>query len=266
MRKITSIEGLRGVLALWVVFGHTLQAAGLGEHWRGPFAVLAAPYNAVQAFIIVSGFVIFYLLDSAREGYGRFLWRRGLRLYPAYIVCLLVSVLMQSAVLQAYTQAPWPNYANDGKVQITLNSIAFLPAQLAAHLTMTHSLIPDHILPYSNYAILGQAWSLSLEWQFYVVAPLLFWALLRGYFAAVMVIAVACAAHFLIGGNDGVLTRHIPMFAVGIVSYLLWRQPGRPDWPLLVPGGIALAYLVTHDSAVVIWAAVFLRVRFESII
>jgi peptidoglycan/LPS O-acetylase OafA/YrhL len=256
--KIRAIEGLRGILALWVVLGHTLAAAGLGQHWRGPFAVLAAAGNAVEAFIIVSGFVIFYLLDTAHEGYGRFMWRRALRLYPVYLICLLVAVPLLPAAVEAYAQAPWPHSLNDARVEIARSSIEFLPQHLAAHLTMVHSLLPDRLLPYSNYAILGQAWSLSLEWQFYVLAPLLFWALTRGGTAAATVLVAACAANFLIAGGDGMLPRHIPMFAVGIACYFLWRQSSRPDWQWLVPLGVTLAYLVTHSPAVVLWAAVFL--------
>jgi peptidoglycan/LPS O-acetylase OafA/YrhL len=169
--KIQSIEGLRGILALWVVLSHTLAAAGLGTHWRGPFAVLAVGGNAVDVFIIVSGFVIFYLLDTAHEGYVRFIWRRALRLYPVYLVCLLASLLVLPAAVQAFAAAPWPHPLNASRVQIAHNTMAFLPQQIAAHLAMVHSLIPDSLLPNANYAILGQAWSLSLEWQFYVLAP-----------------------------------------------------------------------------------------------
>src|SRR5579872_2939516 len=105
MGKVRAIEGLRGVLALWVVLGHILAAAGLGEHWRGPFAVLAAGGNAVDAFIIVSGFVIFYLIETARESYGRFIFRRALRLYPVYLLCLLVSIPLLPLEIQIYGHA-----------------------------------------------------------------------------------------------------------------------------------------------------------------
>ena len=257
-RKISSIEGLRGLLALWVVFGHTLAAAGLGANWRGPFAVLAAGGNAVHVFIIVSGFVIFYLLDSAREGYGQFIFRRALRLYPAYLICLMASVFVLSLEVQVYTEAPWPHSLNDGRVQIALASLAYLPQQLLAHLTMMHALLPDHVLPYSNYAILGPAWSLSLEWQFYIIAPALFWMFGRSAATALAAIALACAAHFLIGGNEGILPRHVPMFAFGIASYFVWREQPVFGHPLLMIIGVALAYLLTHMPAVVIWACVFL--------
>jgi peptidoglycan/LPS O-acetylase OafA/YrhL len=43
-------------------------------------------------------------------------------------------------------------------------------AEIAAHLTMTHGLVPNGLLPDVWVSFLGAAWSLSTEWQFYVLA------------------------------------------------------------------------------------------------
>ncbi len=258
MHKIRTIEGLRGVLALWVVLGHVLAAAGLGEHWRGPFKVIAAGGNAVDSFIIVSGFVIFYLLDTAHESYGKFIWRRFLRLYPVYLICLIAAMTLLPMTVTAFSQAPWPHSLNVNRVVIAQASLAHLVENSAAHLLMVHALIPDWLLPSANYVILGQAWSFSLEWQFYVLAPILFAALTAGGAQAMAVIIGACALHFLVGGGEGVLSRHVPMFAIGIVCYFAWRHPWRPQMPLFAPVGIALAYLSTHSPGIVVWMSVFL--------
>ena len=44
---------------------------------------------------------------------------------------------------------------------------------IAAHLTMTHGLFPDGVLPDVWVGFLGAAWSLSTEWQFYLLALLI---------------------------------------------------------------------------------------------
>ncbi|PWS38633.1 hypothetical protein DFH01_05015 [Falsiroseomonas bella] len=256
--RIHAIEGLRGILAMWVLFSHVVTSAGLGETWRGPFRVIYVGTHAVDAFIIVSGFVIFYLLDTAREGYGLFLKRRLLRLYPVYLICLLVSAALLPMLIRVYGDAPFPHPHNDYLVAIARASLDQLPAQLLAHLGMVHSTVPPSLLKHSNYAILSQGWSLSLEWQFYVIAPALLWLLLRGGIVALATIAAACAVHFLVAGPQGFLPRHIPEFALGIACYLFWRQRIVPAWPLLLPAGMALAYLTTHNPAVVVWTTVFL--------
>ena len=44
---------------------------------------------------------------------------------------------------------------------------------IATHLTMTHGLFPDGVLPDVWVGFLGAAWSLSTEWQFYLLALLI---------------------------------------------------------------------------------------------
>jgi len=52
-------------------------------------------------------------------------------------------------------------------------------SHLLAHLTLLHGALPHNILPASEYMFLAPAWSLSLEWQFYLIAPIWIWALCR---------------------------------------------------------------------------------------
>jgi peptidoglycan/LPS O-acetylase OafA/YrhL len=258
MKRIEPLEGLRGLLALWVVLGHSLAAAGLGADWRGPFKVLAAGGNAVDVFIILSGFVIFFLLDCGRENYGRFIWRRLLRLYPCYVVCLVVSLAIIPSAVDTLQQLPWDHPLNHSRLLIFHDTMADLAAQVAVHLTMLHAAVPSSILPSSAYAILGQAWSISLEWQFYLVAPIVFWALKSSSIrATTIVIGTACASHFLIAGWDGALPRHVGLFGVGIGSYFLWRAAPPPSLKAFTLAATALTYLVSPIPGLVVWAGVF---------
>lgn len=49
---------------------------------------------AVFVFIILSGFVITHLLFTKRERYLSYLVRRAFRLFPAYLVCLAISLAL----------------------------------------------------------------------------------------------------------------------------------------------------------------------------
>ena len=88
------IDGVRGILALWVLFGHVLTAVGLGRDWPMPFRIFADGVNAVDIFVIISGFVIIHLLETGQEDYRTFIFRRLLRIYPIYFICLTASCLL----------------------------------------------------------------------------------------------------------------------------------------------------------------------------
>jgi peptidoglycan/LPS O-acetylase OafA/YrhL len=256
--RLATIEGLRGILALWVLFSHVVTAAGLGEGWRGPFRVLYVGTHAVDCFIIVSGFVIFHLLDTARESYGRFIARRALRLYPAYLVCLFAAALLLPMQVRVYGDPAFPHPHTAYIAEIARQSLADLPAHVAAHLAMLHAAIPPRLLPHANYAILHPGWSISLEWQFYLIAPPLAWMLWRGGALALVAILGACAATALLAGPQGFLPRHVPEFALGIACHFLWRRQLRPGGSLLLPAIVAVVWLATKSPAMTLWAVIFM--------
>ena len=258
MQRFQHIDGLRGILALWVLFGHTLASSGLGHDWNFPFNILADGVNAVDLFVIISGFVITYIIDIGREPYVIYLLRRFIRIYPVYFICIIVSTMLLPLEIQVNMQIPWPTHAHKTIVYIAQKSYEFLPFHLAAHLALVHSMIPDSIMVYSDYAILGQAWSLSLEWQYYVIAPIVLVALTRNMTTALIVVIIFALINSFVTGVQGFLPRHIPYFAIGIASYYILKQPHRPNWPLLVPVGVAMTYMMTHQPALAIWALVFL--------
>jgi peptidoglycan/LPS O-acetylase OafA/YrhL len=134
---------------------------------------------------------------------------------------------------------------------------------LAAHLTMLHGAISSHLLPVSEYMFLGPAWSLSLEWQFYLVAPLVLVGLQsrRGRILVALATVVGFAAYregwlgeffdpsFLPGAG--------PYFAVGIATRLLFgKLPEFKIYPLatmIIAFGICL---MAHDLLpFAVWAA-----------
>jgi peptidoglycan/LPS O-acetylase OafA/YrhL len=97
--------------------------------------------------------------------------------------------------------------------------------ELIAHLTMTHGLFPDGVLPNVWVSYLGAAWSLSTEWQFYVLAL----ALGRSRVGAerlagtFLILAVAGTAWDLLAPDDwrfsrAFLPNKAQYFALGIAS------------------------------------------------
>ncbi|HEO1574281.1 TPA: acyltransferase [Klebsiella aerogenes] len=91
MRYIKELEGLRGLMALWVVFGHSLAALPIINKHLPPTALNS---YAVDVFIMLSGFVIFFMIDNKRQPYLQYIVQRFFRIFPLYILVLVISIIL----------------------------------------------------------------------------------------------------------------------------------------------------------------------------
>jgi peptidoglycan/LPS O-acetylase OafA/YrhL len=260
--KIRTFEAARGLLALWVVIGHTIKHVGYSPEQIGPWRLLAEPGLAVDCFIMLSGFVIFLLLDTQRISFGQYISRRFLRIAPLYAAVLVVSALTLAWQLDVISAQRWsgPAIAND--LTLHHDSLRQLGGHLLAHATMLHGLIPSQWLANSQYAIVGQAWSISVEWQFYLVAPAAFYLVATKRWRMLgALLLLLCLLHALIPAGEGSAIKQAGFFVIGILSYYLWKHSDaiRPEhFPLLelfTVSAIALIYFIsTHGISLVIWS------------
>lgn len=94
---LPALSGLRAFAALNIVFYHFSN-----PKWFGPFApIVDNGYTSVSFFLLMSGFILAYnYSDRAQKGQlnaGHFWTARFSRLYPVYIIGLLVSLGMLMA-------------------------------------------------------------------------------------------------------------------------------------------------------------------------
>jgi peptidoglycan/LPS O-acetylase OafA/YrhL len=239
VRRIKEFEGLRGCLAWWVVIFHIYQWAGV-ERGAVPMIIERAAlfgWVSVDLFIILSGFVITLLIETQREGFGVFIVRRFFRLAPVYYV-----VIAYGAV------DAWARGGLGGRLR----------EHILVHLTILHGLVPGEILEGSANALCHPAWSISVEWQFYLVAPLVL-ALIRGAPARALGLLLACMAltvvlmrHFTWPFQATVVMR-AGLFGVGIASYYFYRfamahaEAARPLVTYLLPAGAAAVWVANTD-------------------
>ncbi len=223
VNRIVEFEALRGLLALWVVVGHAIKHAGYSKVDLGAFKFVAEPGLAVDVFIVLSGFVIFNLLDQQRQSYWTFIVQRFFRLYPLYLAVLLCSAAVAYRYEAWLALFPWQNDAVVSALKIAHATSQNLMAQLIVHLTMLQGIVPDFVLPKSEYAIVGQAWSISVEWQFYLVAPLLFWLVRRSPVALAGVVLALVAAHSQYWLGEGFALNQAGYFLIGILSYFAFK-------------------------------------------
>jgi peptidoglycan/LPS O-acetylase OafA/YrhL len=187
MNSFKGIEGARAWLAWTVVISHIWVWGGLSAISLG-----RAGHYAVEVFIVISGFVITNLIIEKHEPYPIYIARRFLRIYPVYVVCLTLGILATPLGIDALLHYPLsrPHVVEHFSKELAGYREQLWPHVLL-HLTMFHGATPNTILQEAQYIFLPPAWSLSLEWQFYLVAPAAVWAAQRrGWNIALAVVAL----------------------------------------------------------------------------
>ena len=157
-RFIPQIDGLRFVAIAWVVLMHIYAA--LEDHGAVPAPYVLdsdLPKRGVELFFAISGFILGVpfasarLLNAEKVNLKRYFLRRLTRLEPPYILSLFVWAASQ-----------W--------VTAHRSFSSMLPHLLA-------SCVYLHNLTFGGFkgAVNGVAWSLEIEIQFYLLAPVLAW-------------------------------------------------------------------------------------------
>lgn len=181
-KRFAAIDGLRAWLAWLVVLAHIVQITGLDKTQTYWWVTQFLAREAVSIFIIVSGFVITGLVLQKQERWATFITRRAFRIFPLYLALLPLGALtlfLTASVLPDMGWASDPRFRYDDTIHHTVVSVEAAPwAHIIPHLFLFQGVIPDSLIDQSQTSFLGPAWSLSLEWQFYLIAPLLI-ALLR---------------------------------------------------------------------------------------
>jgi peptidoglycan/LPS O-acetylase OafA/YrhL len=269
MKKFNAIEGLRGWLAWTVVFSHLAMTSDIHAKGLGPAAVHAG-HLAVYTFIIISGFVITHSVIERPEPYGPYLIRRFMRIFPVFAVTCVIGFFTSDIYAETLSHVPWPVDDGFSQTVATYTGIArsnheFFWANAFAHLTMLHGAISNALLPFSEHAFNAPAWSLSLEWQFYLVAPFAIMLARRSHtlvLAAPAIAALEIAYQFGFLGNFG-----LPSFLPGVAGYFALGIASRIAYPLITgtiryPGTILALLLVLTPLAwdavpLMVWVLVF---------
>ncbi|MBN8874939.1 MAG: acyltransferase [Rhodospirillales bacterium] len=241
MRRLECLDGVRGLLAVYVMLSHMAPFAALPAWLTQPLSHGGA---AVDMFFILSGLVIPRSLQSFGWASRPFLVARATRIFPAYLLVLAVAVPVQ-LVPADFAALPWIGPESQARGIWSQGWPAHWGPELLAHLTMTHGLFPTGLLPDVWVSFLGAAWSLSTEWQFYVLVLLagrwlrpdrrdLLPLLALGFLA----LAAAGAAWQAAAPPAWEFSRaFLPLkahyFALGIASAALLQGQVRPYLPIL---------------------------------
>lgn len=168
--RFRALDGLRGLLALYILTGHTIPFLWLPGGFGWVTVIVSHGRAAVDLFFALSGLVILQALEHGglpgRSGAGHFLALRAGRLLPVYCLALGLACLALAAG-NPFAAMPWLGPNSPARTMLEAQWPPHPGLHIAAHLLLLHGLLPPLLLPGTDYAILGPAWSLSTEWQFY---------------------------------------------------------------------------------------------------
>ena len=240
-RYIPALDGLRGIAIGLVILYHSHTLLGHGLVAR--FAEFG--WAGVNLFFVLSGFLITGIILDSRDDlhfFRNFYARRALRIWPMYVLLLLLNYLALPTIMDRdpgrawmlTASAPWGYYA------LFVQNLFFL-------------FLPAPVAP---------TWSLAIEEQFYVVwAPI--GRRLRPAYLAVGLIAVFAASPIVrvLNSGTGFLTKtntlvHLDGLAIGSLIAVLLRMElvKRRHWPKIGIAAIALGIIgvvlmVWYDSS-----------------
>lgn len=263
-KHIKQFESLRGLAAVWVFISHAVLIAEL------PRSILNNGSWGVDLFVVLSGFVITLLIIKRPEPYGGYLFRRFMRLYPLYLIALALGLATYHLYGPVIGESWFGTPARDNFFQRGAVIAANLPTHLALHLTMLHGAVPDALVPLAALAISGPLWSISLEWQFYLIAPLLIWALdvrqpnrrliaLATFFGTL--VAAWVARKVWDADVPSFLPLRLPLFAAGILCGVLWERARSASSAAIVTAlAVGVAILALRDFAfapLALWSLIY---------
>jgi peptidoglycan/LPS O-acetylase OafA/YrhL len=247
---LPALSGLRAFAALNIVFYHFSN-----PKWFGPFApIIDNGYTSVSFFLLLSGFILSYnYSDRAQRGEmvpWKFWVARGSRLYPVYLVGLIVSLGMLMDEWQVRTHG-----------------------EFATGIALTPLLLQGWIPKLATFWN-TPAWTMCTEAFFYLIFPaVVLWKRPRRLGGLLGLLALLWAAGMILPSiytilqpdgphpdryTDGFWMRalkfspppHVPSFLFGIVLADVDARIARDSRIRLVLGvlGIAALYTVLYHG------------------
>lgn len=207
----TDINGLRAYAVVFVVLFH-FNVFGF-----------SAGYLGVDVFFVISGYlmtkIIVEKLEHNNFSFVDFYLSRIIRIYPALLFLVLVLTVLG---LFVFIPEDLKNFAKDARYSLTFLSNNLFYEQSG-----------DYFATSSHDKALLHTWSLAVEWQFYILFPIILYTFKKltkqtKYIGILLLILFACS--FLLSVK---LTPENPIYAFFKLSTRAWE---------LIAGGLVYFY------------------------
>jgi peptidoglycan/LPS O-acetylase OafA/YrhL len=238
---------LRLVFAMCVLVSHSIELVD-GNRSREPltyiFGTLSLGELGVDGFFLVSGYLIAQSFENSVSLLS-YLWKRILRIYPAFIVAFVISIVVVGPLSGADMNALRGNGWRGQIVQMLLLGIPLLPNAFAGlHYRLLNGAMWTIPYEFSCYLIIGILGLLGLlRWR-WVIGSVAFVLLLASAFLYFGYGFFTLPSNFAGSPND--VIRFAALFLCGTAFYLFRDSiPYRTD--VAVVAAIALiASLFSH--------------------
>jgi peptidoglycan/LPS O-acetylase OafA/YrhL len=254
--RIPELDGLRGIAIISVVLMHYFYNPD--PHLTGPVhqiqRIFALGWSGVDLFFVLSGFLIGGILMDQRGSpsyFKTFYLRRAFRIltiYYAWLCLFLLFILVGGPFLRLHTHS---------------GQLPALNLDIYRHFLFLQNLWD---VDYTTLAVwwFSHLWSLAVEEQFYLIAPLLVRYLPQRLLPPVLGVVVVAAPilRILVRLHSGqevnwsayrLMPCRADSLAIGILLAYAWRSDAIRGRILGKPGQLYLAFAVLSAGMVGIW-------------
>ena len=257
-KKLDSLTGIRAIAALWVLFFHS-KLRDLPEIPTPIRNVIGLGHAAVCFFFVLSGFILAYAYLNRYQSITdrpklnlQFWQARFARLYPIYLLGFILAAFTQYAIAQK------PFYPGNPALEIQSWILRILGL---------HAWHPPRFFEGPN----DPSWSLSVEFLFYALFPLVaVWILklpekrLKPWLLVWCLLSFVGPIILLVNGDNGLKVTtelgefisfnpvfRVPEFVVGVLCGRMFMQNLLPAWikkysTMIFWGGIASLFVMVN--------------------
>jgi peptidoglycan/LPS O-acetylase OafA/YrhL len=158
--RVNNFDLVRLLAALQVAYSHSSEHLRIHTN-ESAWTAIATFFPGVPTFFFVSGFLISRSYEN-NPRLGEYARNRVLRIYPALITCtflaglsVLVSGYFEGTDVNAWSAAMW----------------------LVGQVSVVQFYNPSFMRGFGTGVLNGSLWTITVELQFYVLVPLLYWLL-----------------------------------------------------------------------------------------
>jgi peptidoglycan/LPS O-acetylase OafA/YrhL len=237
----------RFLLAMMVLLQHGLLV--LPPAAREGFYTWELGAIAVTVFFALSGFIVAEALDSFYAGRpGAFLANRALRIIPPYLAALTLALAVDASLARA------------GHLVALDAPLTGAPLQWRLIIASVLEIVPGlpiHRISLQDFSPIPFAWTLRVEFAFYLAAFAATLARRRASPAIIPLALMLAYGAFVLfawrqtqgGGSAPMQLLCIPFFGFGIALYALHRRPGATSRLHLcgAAGATLLAFTFWHQ-------------------